>query len=260
MGARPTALRQSSEATPSSLDEETNDTIRLTRAQLQAHLARPGCLTDRLDHPLLLARSGILMFDPIALGRISALNESRDSEYVLQDDRWEPHEGDGDYVDLFSVSDLGPHVNENIGPRDSLPSLDPAVSSAATLGSCLALTRSIFAFAPSLCNLSLTSFLGRAVCGNRPPSALKALRYLSLGPHLPYWNLGLHLDAAAIANVEKLRLCGYSLCTSEEASIAGDKGSLPHLKELRFVLPETEGWLYEPKRGGSPPLGDGGHS
>lgn len=31
----------------------------LSREQLARHLARPGCLTDRLDHPLHCARSGI---------------------------------------------------------------------------------------------------------------------------------------------------------------------------------------------------------
>lgn len=222
----------------------------LTEPQLLAHLARRGARTDRLDHPLLFARSGVLThgIEPQGLQ-----TRCYDAGYEEWDVNETPDDSRGelcDPADLFSP-DEGycfetvdrPYVPG--GPTDLARALDGTLSTVATLGSLLALARSMLSFTPALVSLSLSSFLERAVCGTRPPTALKSLRFLNLGPAPPNWNLYPRLSGTSLEKVERLRLCGNVTMFGREKgcaeSIAGASGALPALRKARYTLATHDG-------------------
>lgn len=182
----------------------------LTRQQLTQHLARPRGPTDRFDHPLLFARSGL-----------DQLSETyrRDNLYRCQpDDRFmrEPE----DLADIFE-SKRGLETPGGAS-RVSEEVLDPSLPGTATIGALLTLTRSLLAMTPRLENLSLTGFLERAVCGRRPTaSLLKSLRCLSIGPppETSEWYVPLLFEG--LEEIQKLRVCGTMLRGDEVAQISG---------------------------------------
>lgn len=221
-------------------------TLRLTTTQLNAHLARSGSLTDRLDNPLLLARSGVLMFDVHGHRPAGDDWDVRDAPYSLEQEEgyMRDYEGTSDFADLFAV---GEHLE--LDPEDDVypdavftTALEPAMCSTPTIGSLLALARSVLSYTPALENVSLTGFLERAICGKRPPPGLKALRAVSLGPPPPHWFIFLHLTHPALDRIEKLRICGSVLLNLEEYSICGEDGWLSGLKEFQYSTATKEGY------------------
>lgn len=143
----------------------------VSRSDIARHLARPGSITDRFDHPLLFARSGIDAQEDGKVGR-----EGSDAE-------WER---------LFTAS-----VHSS------------SASAAPTLASCLDLCRRLLASSPNLTHLSLTSFLQRALAIPRS-AAPQRLRFLSIGPSLPcQWAPPTGLDA--FSHLETLQLCSMAL-------------------------------------------------
>lgn len=210
-----------------STSSRTDTPCTLTHRDLLRHLARPGAPTDRFDHPLLFARSGL---DP------TSSVYTRDSL-----DRWEPTDqfvrGPEDLADVFSSSGGLEHPLGN--SRMSKEVLDPSLPSTATFGGLLALTRSLLAMTPRLENLSLTGFLERAVCGRRPiAAALKSLRCLSIGPppETSQWYVPLRFEG--LEEIQKLRVCGVMLRGDEVAQISGRYTELQSC--LADQLPEEE--------------------
>lgn len=174
----------------------------VSRAQLLERLANPKGKTDRFDHPLLFARSGIAW-------------EARQHGYAVVHGGTEPQWHEGDAEDPLDAQ-----------RTDGSPLLDVALPSTATIGGILNLTRALLAQTPLLQNLSLSGFLERAVCGTRRPMELKALRFLSLGPppiyiSRPGWYPPLRFETPSFPNVERLRICGHSLDKQQAVAIGG---------------------------------------
>lgn len=218
-------------------------TLTLTESQLLAQLERRGSPTDRLDHPLILARSGVLGFNIEAKNEPDYVYLRGDGPYSL-DQRLEQRHPDrkarsGDCTDLFSMREGQELMKGVVGwfaPKSSGSALDLAISRGATIGSLLALARSILSLTPSLANLSLTGIFERVIGGSRPPPGLKALRFLSIGPSPPCWHLELDLNADVLNKLKGLRLCGVELFEAQTKSIAGHEGALPCLRELRYTM------------------------
>lgn len=220
--------------------ERKENTFIVTTSQLHQHLARRGSLTDRLDSPLLFARSGVLMFD---YHRHSQADDIRDAPYAMEREhgqlfsRYEPH----DFADIFSwregLSNARRH--HSIPPFPEAFAVEPSFSNAPTIGSILALGRSILSYTSSLESLSLTGFLERLVCGNRSPAALKALQAVTIGPPPPYWYAPLHFENEVFATVEKLRMCGTALTGWQLDAIKGERNQLPALTELQYSSVDT---------------------
>lgn len=213
----------------------------ITLAQIHQHLARPGSIGDRFDHPLLFSRSGVKGFVRYGPGRGGDDGGEGDYHQLVRERDGSPTYVEAtngeDFADLWSVVGLGRNRDDDIKlPRELCDELDAAFPTAATLGSLLATARMVLSATPSLDNLSLTGFLERAICGSRSPPALKALKSLSLGPPPPFWYAPMRLDHSAIASVERLRIAGVMLFKSEIASIAGHAGALPKLKKLEWML------------------------
>lgn len=194
----------------------------VTRADILRHLARRGSITDRFDHPLLFARSGIE-----TVNRASRNGQHR---YPLA----ERHDLDPeDFPDLFS-----PSHGFGVAGSTSLRSaevLDPLIANTATLGALLGHLRSVLSYTPYLANLSLTGFLERAVCGTRSVAPLlKELRSLSLGPPPLAWLRPMEFSHFYL--LEKLRICGILLRDDEAHSISQE---LMSLEEMQWRLPST---------------------
>lgn len=220
-------------------------TLTLTEAQLLSHLARRGCLTDRLDHPLLFARSGLLPYNVQAInqGTGDAYCRGGDIGYNLDEHEINWHlRKNGKHVDCADVlsmregQELVRTFRFTAAPPSSVHALDLGASSAPTLGSCLALARSILSFTPALASLSVAGFMERAICGARPPPGLRSLRCLSIGPAPSCWHLGLELSRSALTKVERIRSRCSDLYAEQVASIAGEEGALPSLTELRLTM------------------------
>lgn len=186
----------------------------LTRSQLLRHLARPGSITDRLDHPLLFARSGVDLVERAT--RFGSARFHRRSEFAAMPDN---------FAELSSMED---RINEHDSSSASSSAgvLDPTLPFAQTLGTILTLVRSIFCFTPLLRSLSLTGFLDRAT-SQLSSLSLAQLRHFSLGPPPPawYWPLGFH----KLASLHSLRVCGVELDSNEAIGIAVNTQTLRHL-------------------------------
>lgn len=212
--------------------QETEDTFYVAVSQLHQHLARRGSATERLDSPLHLARSGLLMFD---YHQREPAREIRDDPYVVRgrqgsdvDDK-QP----GDFADLFAVTEgegyaRAPHASS------SAAALDPALPATPTIGSLLAQARSILSYTSALQNLSLSGFLERLVCGRRSPAELKNLRAVTIGPPPPQWRLPLHFNGATFATIEKLRICGTLLTQDNLDALIGVDNQLPALRKFQY--------------------------
>lgn len=185
-------------------------TLTLSCKKLRARLAAPYSSTDRFDHPLLFARSNVA---------------------------WK---AEGPKGDLRSGGDrIRWSVEAADQPAASAEALrDPAALSNATLGTMLGLARTLLEHTPLLRNLSLTGFLERAVCGTRTAGELKELRTCTLGPPPTCWHWvpAVRLDSKALANVQKLRICGHVLTSEQAQTIAG--GPLAHLREVQWSYPK----------------------
>lgn len=148
-----------------------------SRSALLQHLTRRNACTDRFDHRLIFARSGIDT-------RGSSL-EGGPTERIEPDDCT----GSG-WPNLFSISDR---------PSNYL------LPNTATIGSLLSLLRSTFPLLPNLENLSLMGFLELATSG----LSLSTVRSLSIGPPAPRLFGALRLDG--FTKVQELRICRSGL-------------------------------------------------
>lgn len=182
---------------------------------------------DHFSHPLLFARCGVKW---TAKGALEEAHHGG-SEFGLGNGALE------DVADVFSLSSTFKRLHHSDGPTDLCDDLYLPIPSTASIGGNLATMRSVLSYTPLLKSLSLTGILERALCGTRSPPALNALRSLTLGPPPARWKEPLRLDHPALANVERLRICGCMLRESEIECIAGRKGALPKLREVQWSLP-----------------------
>lgn len=203
----------------------------VSRAQLLAHLARRGSVTDRFDHPLLFMRSGVDHFVISGPGRAGHDDGTGRDVHKVKQPPLSSEDDSEDYADLFSERGLARDRARRYRPCTAL---DPLLPSTATLGSLLGLARAVLSFTPKLANLSLTGFMERAVCGTRAPPGLNGLKSLSVGPPPPYYYATLNLNGAVMARLERLRICGVMLFEEEVASLERE---LPALKELQWTMP-----------------------
>ena len=127
----------------------------------------------------------------------------------------------------------------SIPPFPETFAVEPSFPNAPTIGSLLAIGRSILSYTSSLQTLSVTSFLERLVCGSRSPAGLKALQAVSIGPPPPYWYAPLHFENDAFATVERLRMCGTALTGWQLDAIKGERNQLPALTELQYSSVDT---------------------
>lgn len=195
-----------------------SDCIVLSRSQLLQRLAARGAETDRLDHQLIALRSGL-----------GGHEWGHKSSSVRVSDRAASQMSDQDAMDAYS------------GIEAQLE--DPALSSTATIGGVLSLTRTLLSLTPLLQHLSLAAYLVSAACGPRAPAELRRLRSLSLGPLLSLWSwhIPLRSDIAAFASVERLQLSGHKLSLEQAVTIVGragaNKGAFPNLREFQWTFP-----------------------
>lgn len=211
-------------------DNDQRPAFTISRAQVIAHLSRRGSVLDRFDHPLIFARSGVFYFVHNGPGRAGHDDSDIDPHGVTHRPlAWE--DDSEDFADLFSQRGM---------PRDTSTSfradttLDPLLPNTATLGSLLALARSVLGFTPKLTNLSLTGFLERTVCGERGPPSLNVLRCLTVGPPPPYYYTPLNFGGLGCSRLEKVRVCGVMLLEQEIQSLSG--WDLYDIKEIQWVM------------------------
>lgn len=196
----------------------------VTRLQLYRRMTRAGSDMDDFAHPILCARSGLPWF---ACGTEDITHEG--GSHSRGGDQGE------DFGDVFALSATASSTSSPATvPADLCNAVDPILHTAPTVGSCLALARSILSLTPLLHTLSLTGFFERAVAGLRSPPDLLALRSLSLGPPASSWSVLLRLDHTALHSVEELRICAADLTPDKLSSRAGSDGAFPRLKKLRW--------------------------
>lgn len=203
----------------------------ITRSQLLQHLVRPRSITDRFDHPLLFARSGIEL-----------VNRGREHGSARMNCRYRTfEEGQQDPSRLLRLApDLDEYPRRLVPRPVDINARDPFLPSTASMESILTIVRSIFPFTPLLANLFLTGFLESAICGSAAPS-LRRLRHLSLGPPPPAWFSP--LDLFQVNTVQSLRICGVELRSSEAIDIAHCLKSLRHFQ--LSMAAEWDRWVSE---------------
>lgn len=199
-------LGYSTSAPPASESGSSAAAITVSRTELLRHLARPHAITDRFDHPLIFARSGVQHFvfgDPTTeMGRRHRNEGSAAEEWSA----------------LFAPSATG---------------LDLSLPNTATIGSLLDLLRAVLVVTENLVNLSLTGFLDLAIFGNHSTSlTLKHLKSLSAGPPPLHWFEPLPLILNHVA-LEELRICGLRLHEDELSDILA---RLPSLRKLQWSI------------------------
>lgn len=215
--------------TTSSASEETNHNSRqpkpftISRAELQEHLSRSGGPGDYFDHPLIFARSGLLVYDFDEWGQ-----GSRNSSLLTQ---------------MTGLSDVGfshEDTASSLGAAGGAQTVSPttlanrAAPSTSTIGGILALARALFTLTPRLQTLFLTGFLQAVVCHDPVPS-LPCLRTLCLGP------LALNSDeslapspsvADELSSLEELKLMGCGLADRKLAWL----DAFPALKKVEWAM------------------------
>lgn len=200
----------------------------LARPDLLRHMARPGGVIDRFDHPLLFSRSRlkIHLAVPPGKGNRNYAPNGSGARYVL--------------ISQFPDAAGGYHLHEwhEAGTFSALDrmsvgrALNAPLTNTATIISNLRLARAVLAHTPNLTDLSLTGFLESAVGGGRSAGPL-SLRRLSLGPPPVCWDAGLTLQG--LRSVEELRIAGTALVAAEIKVI---KSTKPQLRELEWSMKE----------------------
>lgn len=179
-------------------DEGTEVPYVVSRSQLIQHLCRRDSPTDRFNHPLLFARSGI----------DSIKNDDHRCDPEL------PHDEDGfgqrGWPNLFALT------GRNSSSNCLLPNT-------ATLGSIINLLRSTLPLLINLETLSLTGFLELGLSG----CSLPTVRSLAIGPGSVRVDGPLRCEG--LAGVEELRLCGMKL---DEAKLDEICAKMPSLRRL----------------------------
>lgn len=165
----------------------------LSRADLIHHLARPYAESDSFAHPLAFARSGVDI-----LHYRHFCGPRRDEAF------WE---------DLFSPA-----------------SINPTMPRTATLGSTVALLRSLLQCLGKLEALSITGYLERAVCGPGSP-LMPSLHTLCISSLPRDWTAPLRFDA--LPALKELTMC-YGSMRDEEVDNLLVK--MPLLMSLKWAV------------------------
>lgn len=199
-----------SASSSSHLSAANDSCLVVSRSDLLQHLARPHSVTDRFDHPLLFARSGVhnyphpsdsLVYEP-----------ARRSRYVAP------------------ASEAWSALFDSPGGACSL---DLSLPKVASLQSLLNMLRSILAQAHKLRNLSLTGFMDLALSDGYPTAlVLSAVTSVSPGPPPRRWFEPLRLDIPP--GCEKLCIAGMRLHQRELEDLVED---LPDVGKLQLSMP-----------------------
>lgn len=235
----PASARSSSPSKQGATPPPKNAVI-VTHAQLLRHLARPGSLTDRFDHPLILRRSGLKVNVSQAELKGPTNLQPSNASYSLQAMTWSierEHEAHEWQRGLDALQDAPQQYTGSGDDGD----LNAALLATANMGAILRLTRSILDLLPNLTNLSLTGFLQEALVDAEPPKSLRdlsrvrlpSLRRVSIGPPLPCWAASLPLTK--LSHLEELRICGSPLPFNEAWAITM---RMSKLKVLTWSLGE----------------------
>lgn len=195
-----------------------HDQLHLTKDQLWSHLSRRGSSTDHFSHLVFFARS-----------RREDLGMS-DAEWSdLKHDLGGPHrrfrmspEEDSD--DESTVADEAELAEERF--------VGASEASVGSVGELLKVAREVLALMPQVTNLSVASFLHRAMDGLQ---CAKVLLQLNIGPIAPWWN-----DCLSFLSPGSKDDNGSGPGTESEESEAGAKGAaegqltMPGLEQLRI--------------------------
>lgn len=219
-------------------EEPPENAFIVPHSQLLRHLARQGALTDRFDHPLLLARSGFTIH--VTQSALKGPNKlmSSNASYSLESKTWSierEHETQKWQGALDSLHNAPQHFTGSGDVGD----LNAALFATANVGAILCLAREVLDLLPSLVNLSLTGFLQNAVVRGDSFERMRSnyieplpnLRKVSIGPTLPCWAASLPLGH--LMHVEELRICGSPLPINEAWAITS---RMPNLKVLTWSL------------------------
>lgn len=193
----------------------------ISRAQLLRHIARRGAVTDRLDHPLLFARSGFEIEISNPSGKRRNNDELDGARYKVRfSEEW-----DVDPCESYPWSS-----STFLQSQGSLAGIDAVVLSTATIASILRLSRAVLNRTTNIRTLSLTGFLeGILDHHQRVPSVLR----LSLGPCPSRWPAYVSLEG--LEQLEQLRLCGTAFNVDILRDITRD---MPNLRALYFSMVE----------------------
>lgn len=175
------------------------------RSQLLHHLARPYSTTDRFDHPLVFARSGL----ETKVLTTWTEEPSRQSRYSGR--------GAEDWSRIF------------LSPASSV---DYSLPNTASFHSLLDLLRSVLIHTHKLENLALTGFLDLALCGDHQAALfLNHLDSVSIGPFPQRWFQP--LDLQRFAGLKELRLAGIRLHYAELDAIIA---MFPALRKFQWSM------------------------
>lgn len=222
-------------------------TFTITLEQVNTHLARRGTSHDHLDHPLLVARSGLQALT-MSRGGVPLVvhgdypDEERAGFYDWDDptdDDDSEHEGrhlryaeEDDYLSEAERAELFP-------PRPSPPPLSPSTAGLPNgpldpkrRSDIITLGRSVIHLARNLQNLSLTGYMYR--CAHRKPHGLQNLRSLCLGPLTPSEQAAQCLAKVKLPSLRRLRVCGGNLCAVAAEVIGSPGGKLPQLRDVEW--------------------------
>lgn len=204
----------------------------LPYAQVLCHLARPGSVTDRFDHPLPLVRSGfnvMVTVRPAAPAEAKGVYEASEATYKMYSGTWDVRQHEA--TQWASQSVLHEAVEQAVGEGQDARGYG-AATSLATFGSVLGLARGVRGRAVNVQNLSLTGYLESATLDKVFDSTLTRL---SIGPALPCWDAT--LPVRQLTGVEELRICGRNMSTHEAWLLAL---GTQQLKTLVWSLAEPD--------------------
>lgn len=184
----------------------------LTRTQLLRHLARRGSITDRFDHPLMLARSGYEVSVIVPPEREETEEDAfrsveRGPRYETRTLKWDLMK-EKEWRELAALREDDDHA----ASKGSGEALNAPLIATASFASSLRLVQDVLHLTTSLSNLSLSGFLERAI-GSAHSLLDSAVKRLSLGPPPPWWYFD--LDLKGLEGVEELRVGGTALSESE---------------------------------------------
>lgn len=211
----------------------------IDRLAILRHLARPGSLTDRFDHPIIFARSG---FDvPVAPGPGRGHKDhvpGRRTFYAIRSKTWdlsnvhEKHE----WPDLAALQrDKAEWEHNTVSDKkrcQAIATRNDMLIKTGTVGQALRLARAVYALFSNLTDLSLTGFF-EAIFDFDSNQQIDHLRRLSFGPPPPFWDRQLALSG--FSGLEKLHLCGIVVNEPEILFITNE---MPLLKEFQWSMPE----------------------
>lgn len=213
---------------------------------LLRHLARPGALTDRFDHPLVFVRSAFMVMVMPALGHGHEDRDRRCDTLIMMDS---PFVVDKKYEwpDLAALHEdsrewerelCGDVPNGNAKRAQAVIDRNDMIIQTSSLARTLSLARSVVALMPNLEDVSLTGYL--QVLFSRTKDAAR-LRQASFGPPPCFWDARLPLSG--FDGLEKLHLCGVVIFKDEVLRITND---MPRLRVFQWTMAEEyPDWIRE---------------